>query len=106
MRTERSSRGAWGAAALLSLSLLLGAVAAAAESGAAAGEEPAKAGADWQHWQANSDVTDLASVQRGARNFTSYCLGCHSLKYERWSRLGQDLADPRNTAAARAHPAR
>jgi ubiquinol-cytochrome c reductase cytochrome c1 subunit len=42
----------------------------------------------------NSDVTDLASVQRGARNFTSYCLGCHSLKYERWSRLGQDLAIP------------
>jgi ubiquinol-cytochrome c reductase cytochrome c1 subunit len=94
MHTERSSRGAWGPAALVSLSLLLGAAAAAAESGAPAGEAPAKAGADWQHWQVNSDVTDLASVQRGARNFTSYCLGCHSLKYERWSRLGQDLAIP------------
>ncbi len=57
-------------------------------------EESAKAGADWKHWHVNTDVTDLASVQRGARNFTSYCLGCHSLKYERWSRLGQDLAIP------------
>jgi ubiquinol-cytochrome c reductase cytochrome c1 subunit len=36
----------------------------------------------------------MASLQRGARNFVSYCLGCHSLKYERWSRLAQDLAIP------------
>ncbi len=33
-------------------------------------------------------------MQRGARNFVSYCLGCHSLKYERWSRLAQDLGVP------------
>jgi ubiquinol-cytochrome c reductase cytochrome c1 subunit len=33
-------------------------------------------------------------VQRGARNFVSYCLGCHSLKYARWSRIGVDLAIP------------
>jgi ubiquinol-cytochrome c reductase cytochrome c1 subunit len=94
MRTERTSPRAWRPAALLSLSVLMGAAAAAAESGAAAGEEAAKAGADWKHWHVNTDVTDLASVQRGARNFTSYCLGCHSLKYERWSRLGQDLGIP------------
>lgn len=61
---------------------------------AAAKEEAPKAGADWQHWHANSDVTDIPSVQRGARNFVSYCLGCHSLKYERWSRLGIDLLIP------------
>ena len=36
----------------------------------------------------------MPSVQRGARNFASYCLGCHSLKYEHWSRLGQDLGIP------------
>ena len=58
---------------------------------AAAKEEAPKAGADWQHWHANSDVTDIPSVQRGARNFVSYCLGCHSLKYERYSRMGTDL---------------
>jgi ubiquinol-cytochrome c reductase cytochrome c1 subunit len=31
----------------------------------------------------------LASLQRGARNFMGYCLGCHGLKYERYSRLGR-----------------
>ena len=68
--------------------------------------KPAKAGADWQHWHANNDVTDMPSVQRGARNFTSYCLGCHSLKYERWSRLAQDLAIPADAAAEGPDPAR
>ena len=51
--------------------------------------------ADWQSWTANANVTDIASLQRGARDFVGYCLGCHSLKYERWSRLGQDLNIPR-----------
>jgi ubiquinol-cytochrome c reductase cytochrome c1 subunit len=60
----------------------------------AAEAEGAKFGADWESWRAETDVSDLASVQRGARNFTSYCLGCHSLKYERWSRLGTDLRIP------------
>jgi ubiquinol-cytochrome c reductase cytochrome c1 subunit len=64
---------------------------AAAESAA---EEPAKYGADWEHWRPNNNVSDMASLQRGARNFTSYCLGCHSLKYEHWSRLGEDLRIP------------
>jgi ubiquinol-cytochrome c reductase cytochrome c1 subunit len=90
MRTETLSPAAWLPATLLCLSGLLAMPAAAAE------EAAAKEGADWQHWHANNDVTDIASVQRGARNFTSYCLGCHSLKYERWSRLGTDLAIPDN----------
>jgi ubiquinol-cytochrome c reductase cytochrome c1 subunit len=66
-------------------------------TGAHAAEEatPGKASdSDWQHWPADPDVTNVASLQRGARNFTNYCLGCHSLKYERWARLGQDLAIP------------
>ena len=50
--------------------------------------------ADWQSWTASANVTDIASLQRGARDFVGYCLGCHSLKYERWSRLGQDLNIP------------
>ena len=60
----------------------------------AAEEAQAKFGADWASWHADTNVSDLASVQRGARNFVSYCLGCHSLKYERWSRLGADLKIP------------
>jgi ubiquinol-cytochrome c reductase cytochrome c1 subunit len=85
MRTE-SARG-------LRVAALL--VAALVGGSAQAAEEPASPeGAGWQHWHVNTNVTDVASVQRGARNFTSYCLGCHSLKYERWSRLGTDLAIP------------
>jgi ubiquinol-cytochrome c reductase cytochrome c1 subunit len=84
---------------LLSLTGLMAGSARAAEADAAAGaaaEEAAAAARDWQHWHVNADVTDMPSVQRGARNFVSYCLGCHSLKYERWSRLAQDLAIPAN----------
>jgi len=101
MRTEKRSPRLrtprlWLAAALLAVSGLGVATALAQE---AAGAEPgkeqaAKAGADWESWQANNDVADLPSAQRGARNFVSYCLGCHSLKYERWSRLGADLQIP------------
>ena len=30
---------------------------------------------------------DVASLQRGARNFVNYCLNCHSAKYMRYNRL-------------------
>jgi ubiquinol-cytochrome c reductase cytochrome c1 subunit len=92
MRTERQGTILWLPALLLYLAGMNAAgLAAAAEESAAAAEA---SGADWQQWRVNAEVTDLASVQRGARNFTSYCLGCHSLKYERWSRLGTDLEIP------------
>jgi ubiquinol-cytochrome c reductase cytochrome c1 subunit len=99
MRTDRARAAATVAALLLCLATLGAARAAEPEGGAAAGksagEEPAPGfGADWQSWKANNDVADLPSAQRGARNFVSYCLGCHSLKYERWSRLGADLQIP------------
>lgn len=51
----------------------------------------AEAGVDWQAWRANNTVGDTKSLQRGASNFVSYCLGCHSLKRVRWSRLANDL---------------
>jgi ubiquinol-cytochrome c reductase cytochrome c1 subunit len=37
------------------------------------------------------DVTNQASLQRGARLFVNYCMGCHSAEYMRYSRLGRDL---------------
>jgi ubiquinol-cytochrome c reductase cytochrome c1 subunit len=40
---------------------------------------------------ANIDVSNVASLQRGARNFVNYCMGCHSAQYVRYNRLGQDL---------------
>ena len=102
MRTELDRGAAGGRArarlgrAVLALTLLAAALgygpAQAAEE--AASEEAPALGADWMSWRAHNDVTDMPSVQRGARNFVSYCLGCHSLKYERWSRLGADLGIP------------
>lgn len=40
------------------------------------------------------DLTDKASLQRGARLYVNYCLGCHSLQYQRYSRLAEDLNIP------------
>lgn len=40
---------------------------------------------------ADIDLRDQASLQRGAKYFMNYCLGCHSLKYVRYNRLAKDL---------------
>ncbi|NIR28582.1 MAG: cytochrome c1 [Gammaproteobacteria bacterium] len=41
--------------------------------------------------EANIDLTNDASLQRGARLFVNYCMGCHSASYMRYNRLAQDL---------------
>ncbi len=41
--------------------------------------------------EANSSVANTASLQRGAKYFVNYCLGCHSAKYVRYNRLAEDL---------------
>ena len=64
--------------------LVLAAAALPAVAGAAGDGYPLQA--------ANTDVSNLASLQRGARNFVNYCLGCHSAKYMRYSQLAADLA--------------
>ncbi len=40
---------------------------------------------------ADIDPTDQASLQRGAKFFVNYCLGCHSAKYQRYNRMAQDI---------------
>lgn len=40
---------------------------------------------------ADIDLRDQASLQRGAKYFVNYCMGCHSLQYMRYNRLAQDL---------------
>lgn len=37
------------------------------------------------------DHSDKASLQRGAKTFMNYCMGCHSASYQRYSRLVADL---------------
>ncbi|HEX6396798.1 MAG TPA: cytochrome c1 [Steroidobacteraceae bacterium] len=46
--------------------------------------------AGWQR-QADNEIANLPSLQRGARNFMAYCSGCHSLKFVRYSRVCEDL---------------
>ena len=41
--------------------------------------------------KANNDVSDIDSLQRGARNFFNYCAGCHSLKFMRYNQIAEDL---------------
>jgi ubiquinol-cytochrome c reductase cytochrome c1 subunit len=47
-----------------------------------------------------TDIKDIESLQRGARNFMNYCSGCHSLKYVRYNRIAKDLNIPESDLAA------
>jgi ubiquinol-cytochrome c reductase cytochrome c1 subunit len=40
---------------------------------------------------ADIDLSDNASLQRGAKTFVTYCLGCHSAKHIRYKRIAIDL---------------
>jgi ubiquinol-cytochrome c reductase cytochrome c1 subunit len=40
---------------------------------------------------AQNDVSDIASLQRGAKYVVNYCVGCHSAQYVRYNRIGADL---------------
>ena len=40
---------------------------------------------------AGTKVSNIASLQRGARLYFNYCSGCHSIKYQSYSRLATDL---------------
>lgn len=38
-----------------------------------------------------TDLSDTASLQRGAQTFMNYCMGCHSLEHGRYNRVAKDL---------------
>jgi len=42
------------------------------------------------------DLKDKDSLQRGAKLFTNYCMGCHSAKYSRFERVADDLDIPKD----------
>ena len=48
---------------------------------------------------AGTDIHDIQSLQRGARNFMNYCSGCHSLTYLRYNRMAEDLQIPEKELA-------
>ena len=41
-----------------------------------------------------TDIDNIESLQRGARNYVNYCSGCHSMKYVRYNRMAADLKIP------------
>jgi len=40
---------------------------------------------------ANTDISDTASLQNGAKLFMNYCSGCHAIGFMRYNRIAQDL---------------
>ena len=49
----------------------------------------AAGGGGVEHSGAN--INDTASLQRGAKWYVNYCLGCHSISYMRYNRMAEDL---------------
>ena len=49
------------------------------------------AGASIGLLDANVNLEDTTSLQRGAGIYVNYCLGCHSLSFMRYDRMGRDL---------------
>jgi ubiquinol-cytochrome c reductase cytochrome c1 subunit len=43
---------------------------------------------------ANVNIEDKDSLQRGLRNFIYSCFGCHSMKFQRYERVANDLGIP------------
>ncbi len=41
-----------------------------------------------------TDVSDQASLQRGAKFYMNYCAGCHETQFQRYERVADDLGIP------------
>ncbi|WP_338365956.1 cytochrome c1 [uncultured Pseudoalteromonas sp.] len=44
--------------------------------------------------EAGNDISDQPSLQRGAKLFMNYCLGCHQMQYQRYERTFRDIGIP------------
>ncbi|MGE6164490.1 cytochrome c1 [Aeromonas rivipollensis] len=44
--------------------------------------------------KAEYNLSDKASLQRGAATFMNYCAGCHSTQYQRYNRVAADIGIP------------
>jgi ubiquinol-cytochrome c reductase cytochrome c1 subunit len=69
----------------MSKRLIIAAALLAASAGVSA------AGGALQLLSADPDLGDRASLQNGAKLFVNYCMGCHSMEYMRYKRMGEDL---------------
>jgi ubiquinol-cytochrome c reductase cytochrome c1 subunit len=65
-----------------------------------AGVALAQEGGEIPLLHSGTDINDVESLQRGARDFMNYCSGCHSLTYLRYNRMAQDLKIPESDLTA------
>ncbi|MDH3643787.1 MAG: cytochrome c1 [Gammaproteobacteria bacterium] len=54
--------------------------------------------ASWPLQSMDPDLKNLPSLQNGFKLYTNYCIGCHSLKYQRYERTSDDLGIPHDVA--------
>lgn len=47
----------------------------------------------WQMEPMKPDLNDEASLQRGLALYANFCIGCHSLQYQRYERTANDLGE-------------
>ncbi|MGO2241362.1 MAG: cytochrome c1 [Halomonas sp.] len=59
----------------------------------------AAASADAAH-SMEPDLQNQASLQNGMKLYVNYCMGCHSLEYQRFSRAADDLGIPQDLVEA------
>lgn len=59
---------------------------------AALGLQASEAGYPLDHMEA--DIHDQPSLQRGMQTYMNYCMGCHSLQYQRFKRTAEDIGIP------------
>ncbi len=53
---------------------------------------------NWPMQAFDPDLENLPSLQNGLRLYTNYCLGCHSLAFQRYERTADDLGIPHDVA--------
>jgi len=58
----------------------------------------AAAETDWPMEPMKPDLQNLPSLQNGWRLYVNFCLGCHSLQYQRYERTADDLGVPHEIA--------
>lgn len=53
---------------------------------------------------ADIDLSDKESLERGAEHYVTYCLGCHAIKYIRYLRISRDFDIPEEDVLSKIAP--
>ncbi len=49
------------------------------------------AGDSFVNEKAHNNIRSMDSLRRGAQTFVNYCMGCHSMNFQRYNRVAKDL---------------